>query len=48
MVAGGVIPTSALISRIVDLAQADEAFAALEGGEAMKVLVDVSGTGAVR
>jgi 2-desacetyl-2-hydroxyethyl bacteriochlorophyllide A dehydrogenase len=48
LVAGGVIPTGALISRIVDLAQTDEAFAALESGEAMKVLVDVSGTGAVR
>jgi 2-desacetyl-2-hydroxyethyl bacteriochlorophyllide A dehydrogenase len=48
LVAGGVIPSGALISRIVDLAQTDEAFAALESGAAMKVLVDVAGTGALR
>ena len=37
----GVIPAELLITKIVDLSQTQEAFADLEGGRAMKILVDV-------
>jgi 2-desacetyl-2-hydroxyethyl bacteriochlorophyllide A dehydrogenase len=37
----GVIPADLLITKIVPLAETQEAFAALEGGLAMKILVDV-------
>lgn len=37
----GAIPTDAVITRIVDLAEAQEAFTDLENGRAMKVLVKV-------
>lgn len=39
----GAIPTEALITRIVDLAETEEAFTDLENGRAMKVLVNVGG-----
>lgn len=39
----GAIPTSAVITRIVDLEDAQEAFFDLENGRAMKVLVKVGG-----
>jgi len=38
---GGVIPTDAIITRIVELEDAQEAFTDLESGRAMKVLVKV-------
>jgi 2-desacetyl-2-hydroxyethyl bacteriochlorophyllide A dehydrogenase len=38
---GGVIPADLLISKIVPLAQTQRAFADLEAGRAMKILVDV-------
>jgi 2-desacetyl-2-hydroxyethyl bacteriochlorophyllide A dehydrogenase len=41
----GAIPTEAIISRIVDLTDAHEAFTDLEGGRAMKVLVKVGDVG---
>ncbi|WP_137844507.1 alcohol dehydrogenase catalytic domain-containing protein [Microbacterium sp. 2FI] len=43
LVAGGVIPADLLITRIVPLSQTQEAFADLEAGRAMKILVDVGG-----
>jgi (R,R)-butanediol dehydrogenase/meso-butanediol dehydrogenase/diacetyl reductase len=43
LVAGGVVPAADLITEVVDLAQVSDAFATLEGGAAMKVLVDVAG-----
>lgn len=39
----GVIPAELLITRIVPLSQTQEAFADLEAGRAMKILVDVAG-----
>lgn len=44
LVAEGVIPCDVLISRVVPLAQTQDAFADLEAGRAMKILVDVAGT----
>jgi 2-desacetyl-2-hydroxyethyl bacteriochlorophyllide A dehydrogenase len=41
LVAGGEVPVERLISRVVPLDNVAEAFAALESGGAMKVLVDV-------
>lgn len=41
LVAGGVIPTDLLITRIVPLAETRSAFDDLEAGRAMKILVDV-------
>jgi len=43
LIADGVIPADHLISRIVPLDGAAEAFADLEAGRAMKILVDVAG-----
>jgi (R,R)-butanediol dehydrogenase/meso-butanediol dehydrogenase/diacetyl reductase len=43
LVADGVVPAADLITEVVDLAQVSDAFATLEGGAAMKVLVDVAG-----
>ncbi|PNW10486.1 Zn-dependent alcohol dehydrogenase [Microbacterium testaceum] len=43
LVADGVIPTDLLITRIVPLSATAEAFADLEAGRAMKILVDVGG-----
>lgn len=43
LIAAGVIPADRLISRIVTLEQAPTAFAELESGRAMKILVDVAG-----
>ena len=43
LVAAGQIPVAALISRIEPVNQAAEAFAALEGGGVMKVLIDCTG-----
>lgn len=44
LVASGAIPADAIISRVVPLVDATEAFEALEGGGAvMKVLIDMSG-----
>ena len=43
LVAGDVIPAHALITRIVPLAETRAAFEDLEGGRAMKILVDVGG-----
>jgi 2-desacetyl-2-hydroxyethyl bacteriochlorophyllide A dehydrogenase len=44
LIAGGHIPVDALVSRIVPLTDASEAFAELaQGGEVMKVLIDVQG-----
>jgi (R,R)-butanediol dehydrogenase / meso-butanediol dehydrogenase / diacetyl reductase len=43
LVARGVIPADLLISRIVPLSQTGSAFEELEGGRAMKILVDVAG-----
>jgi len=43
LVADGVIPTNLLITRIVPLSATAEAFADLEAGRAMKILVDVGG-----
>src|SRR3954447_16363771 len=43
LVADGVIPADLLITRIVPLSQTQEAFADLEAGRAMKILVDVGG-----
>ena len=42
LLAGGVIPAELLITRIVPLDQTQEAFADLEAGRAMKILVAVS------
>lgn len=41
LLADGVIPTAQVISRIVPLAETADAFAELEAGRAMKILVDV-------
>lgn len=46
LVAQGVIPFDRLITHVVPLEQTQEAFAVLEAGAAMKVLVDVQGQGA--
>jgi 2-desacetyl-2-hydroxyethyl bacteriochlorophyllide A dehydrogenase len=43
LVADGVIPSERLVSRIVPLDATAEAFADLEAGRAMKILVDVAG-----
>ncbi|WP_210506977.1 zinc-binding dehydrogenase [Naasia sp. SYSU D00057] len=43
LVARGVIPAELLITKIVPLSRTQEAFADLEAGRAMKVLVDVAG-----
>ena len=43
LVADGVIPADLLITRIVPLSQTQDAFADLEAGRAMKLLVDVGG-----
>jgi (R,R)-butanediol dehydrogenase/meso-butanediol dehydrogenase/diacetyl reductase len=43
LVAEGVIPADLLITRIVPLSATAEAFADLEAGRAMKILVDVAG-----
>ena len=43
LVADGVIPADLLITRIVPLSQTQDAFADLEAGRAMKILVDVGG-----
>lgn len=43
LVATGAVPTDALISGIVPLASVQEAFETLEGGRALKLLVDVAG-----
>ncbi|WP_121060841.1 zinc-dependent alcohol dehydrogenase [Microbacterium telephonicum] len=43
LVADGVVPADALITRIVALADTQDAFADLEAGRAMKILVDVAG-----
>ena len=43
LVAGGVIPADLLITRIVPLTGTQDAFADLEAGRAMKILVDVGG-----
>ncbi len=43
LVAEGVIPADLLITRIVPLSKTAEAFADLEAGRAMKILVDVAG-----
>lgn len=43
LVAKGVIPADLLITRIVPLSQTQAAFADLEAGRAMKILVDVAG-----
>jgi threonine dehydrogenase-like Zn-dependent dehydrogenase len=40
LIATGVVPADRLISAVVPLDEAGEAFASLEGGGAMKVLVD--------
>jgi len=40
LVASGVVPAAELITEVVTLDRAAEAFTALEGGQAMKVLVD--------
>ncbi|MCT9819607.1 alcohol dehydrogenase catalytic domain-containing protein [Microbacterium sp. W1N] len=45
LVAEGVIPADTLITRVVPLAQTQTAFADLEAGRAMKILVDVAGAG---
>ena len=43
LVADGTIPAQALISRVVPLAEAADAFEALEaGGDVMKILLDCS------
>ena len=39
----GVIPADLLITRIVALSETQAAFADLEAGRAMKILVDVAG-----
>ena len=44
LVADGVIPAERLITHVVPLDGAAEAFADLEAGRAMKILVDVAGT----
>jgi 2-desacetyl-2-hydroxyethyl bacteriochlorophyllide A dehydrogenase len=43
LLASGVIPADELITEVVSLDRVAEAFATLEGGAAMKVLVDVAG-----
>jgi (R,R)-butanediol dehydrogenase/meso-butanediol dehydrogenase/diacetyl reductase len=43
LVADGVIPADLLITRVVPLSATQEAFADLEAGRAMKILVDVGG-----
>jgi (R,R)-butanediol dehydrogenase/meso-butanediol dehydrogenase/diacetyl reductase len=43
LTASGVVPASELITSVVALEQVADAFAALEGGTAMKVLVDCGG-----
>ncbi|GAA4141751.1 alcohol dehydrogenase catalytic domain-containing protein [Leifsonia shinshuensis] len=43
LVAAGVIPAERLITDVVPLEETQEAFARLESGQAMKVLVDVAG-----
>lgn len=43
LIAAGVIPADRLITRIVSLEKAPAAFAELESGRAMKILVDVAG-----
>ncbi|MEN0083211.1 MAG: alcohol dehydrogenase catalytic domain-containing protein [Leifsonia sp.] len=43
LVAAGIIPADRLITDVVPLEETQEAFARLESGQAMKVLVDVSG-----
>ena len=40
LIAGGVVPAAALITEVVDIRRIADAFAALESGRAMKVLVD--------
>ena len=45
LVAAGVIPADTLITRIVALADTQDAVADLEAGRAMKLLVDVAGAG---
>lgn len=43
LLARGAIPADVLITSIVPLSQTQQAFAELEGGRAMKILVDVAG-----
>jgi threonine dehydrogenase-like Zn-dependent dehydrogenase len=43
LLAGGSIPTDAVITGIVDLENTGEAFEQLEGGQALKLLVAVGG-----
>lgn len=45
LVAEGAIPADALITSIVPLSEVGTAFETLEGGTAMKILVDVAGAG---
>ncbi|WP_432562232.1 zinc-dependent alcohol dehydrogenase [Kineococcus sp. SYSU DK003] len=44
LVAGGALPVGALVSHVLPLERVDEAFAALAGGGAVKVLVDCRGS----
>ncbi|WP_231727589.1 MULTISPECIES: zinc-dependent alcohol dehydrogenase [unclassified Rathayibacter] len=46
LVARGVVPAELLITRIEPLDAVQEAFTALDDGQAMKILIDVSGTSA--
>jgi threonine dehydrogenase-like Zn-dependent dehydrogenase len=43
LLARGAIPADVLITNIVPLSQTQQAFAELEAGRAMKILVDVAG-----
>jgi len=43
LIATGAVPTDALISGVVPLASVQEAFETLEGGRALKLLIDVAG-----
>lgn len=45
LIADGVIPTDMVITRILPLTQTAEAFAELEAGRAMKILIDVQAGG---
>lgn len=46
LLASGVIPADRIISRVEPLTETARAFATLEAGQAMKVLIDVAATGA--
>lgn len=46
LIADGVIPTDLVITRVLPLAQTADAFAELEAGRAMKILIDVQAGGA--